>query len=145
MSIAWFIFVSLIVIGLQSYIYGKWGLSRVEYVRSFSEVAVFEGEEIKMTDEIANKKLLPIPWLRLEAKINENLQFKGQDQKEQETGLDQSKQSEIIHGNYHRMLFSLLPYQRIRRQQKLVIKKRGLYHIENVDYSIEAINDFGDN
>jgi len=144
MSIAWFIFVSLIVIGLQSYIYSKWGLSRVEYTRSFSEIAVFEGEEIEMTDEIANKKLLPIPWLRLEAKINENLQFKGQDQEERETSLDQSKQSEIIHGNYHRMLFSLLPYQRIRRQQKLVCTKRGFYHFDNVDLSTGDVFGFGE-
>src|SRR5690554_4979643 len=100
MSIAWFIFVTLIVIGLQSYIYGKWGLSRVQYTRFFSEVAVFEGEEIKMTDEIANKKLLPVPWLRLESKINENLQFKGQDQVEPEADQDDSQRSEIVHGNY---------------------------------------------
>src|SRR5690625_147874 len=94
MSITWFIFVTLIVIALQSYIYSKWGLSRVQYTRSFSEVAVFEGEEIKMTDEIANKKLLPVPWLRLESKINENLQFKGQDQVEQDTEQAQSRSEE---------------------------------------------------
>src|SRR5699024_899450 len=144
MSIAWFMFVLFIVIGLRSYIYSKWGLSRIEYTRSFSEVAVFEGEEIKMTDVVANKKLLPIPWLRLEAKINENLQFKGRDQEEQKADLDHSKQSEIIHGNYHRMLFSLLPYQRIRRQQNLVCTKRGFYHFEHVDLSTGDIFGFGE-
>lgn len=144
MSITWFIFVTLIVIALQSYIYSKWGLSRVQYTRSFSEVAVFEGEEIKMTDEIANKKLLPVPWLRLESKINENLQFKGQDQVEQDTEQAQSQQSEIIHGNYHRMLFSLLPYQRIRRKQNLICQKRGFYHFDNVDLSTGDVFGFGE-
>jgi uncharacterized protein (DUF58 family) len=139
MSIAWFIFVTLIVIGSQSYIYSKWGLSRVEYTRSFSEVAVFEGEAIKMTDEISNKKLLPIPWLRLEAKINKHLQFKGRDQTEQ----DHLQQSEIVHGNYHRMLFSLLPYQKIRRQQQLVCTKRGFYQFQNVDMSTGDVFGFG--
>ncbi len=144
MSIAWFIFVTLIVIGLQSYIYSKWGLSRIEYTRSFSEVAVFEGEEIKMTDEIANKKLLPIPWLRLEAKINENLQFKGRDLIENGASQDYSQRSEIIHGNYHRMLFSLLPYQKIRRKQYLVCTKRGFYHFDNVDLSTGDVFGFGE-
>src|SRR5690625_2634272 len=135
MSITWFIFVTLIVIALQSYIYSKWGLSRVQYTRSFSEVAVFEGEEIKMIDEIANKKLLPIPWLRLETKINENLQFKGQNKVAQGSDQEHSQRSEIIHGNYHRMLYSLLPYQKIRRKQYLVCTKRGFYHFENADLS----------
>lgn len=144
MSIAWFIFVTLIVIGMQSYIYSKWGLSRVEYARSFSEVAVFEGEEINMTDEIANKKLLPIPWLRLESKINENLQFKRRNQVDDKTDQDHSQRSEIIHGNYHRMLFSLLPYQKIRRKQHLVCTKRGFYQFDNVDMSTGDVFGFGE-
>ena len=78
MSIAWFIFITYVVFGAQAYIFGKWGLSRVQYTRTFNETAVFEGEAIEMIDEIANKKLLPVPWLRLESKINANLQFQRQ-------------------------------------------------------------------
>ena len=39
--------------------------ARILYTRSFNEKAVFEGEKIEMIDEISNKKLLPVPWLRL--------------------------------------------------------------------------------
>lgn len=140
MSIAWFIVVTLVVIGLQSFIYNKWGLSRVTYTRSFSEVSVFEGEAIQMTDEISNKKLLPVQWLRLEAKFDGHLQFEQRNQGNQEDG----QQSEIVHGNYHRMLFSLLPYQKIRRKQQLVCAKRGFYQFENVNLSTGDIFGFGE-
>src|SRR5690625_3589621 len=42
------------------------------------------------------------------------------------------------------MLFSLLPYQRIRRQQNLVCTKRGFYHFENVDLSTGDVFGFGE-
>lgn len=139
MSIAWFIVITLFVIGFQSFIYNKWGLSRVTYTRFFSEVSVFEGEAIQMTDEISNKKLLPLPWLRLEAKFDGNLQFQ-QWQGNHKDG----QQSEIVHGNYHRMLFSLLPYQKVRRKQHLICIKRGFYQFENIDLSTGDIFGFGE-
>lgn len=134
MSIAWFIFITFAVAGFQSYIYGKWGLSRIQYTRSFSEVAVVEGEEIEMVDEITNKKFLPVPWLRLESKISKYLQF----QKQSETDHD------IDHGGFHRTLFSLMPYQKIRRRQYLTCMKRGHYHFENVDITTGDVFGFGE-
>lgn len=134
MSIAWLIFITFVVIGLQSYIYGKWGLSHIEYTRSFNERAVVEGEEIEMTDEIVNKKLLPVPWLRLESKISTYLQF----QRQANTDHD------IDHGGFHRTLFSLMPYQRVRRRQLLTCTKRGYYHFENVDLSTGDVFGFNE-
>lgn len=122
MSIAWFIFATIVVIGIQGYVYHKWGLSHIEYHRSFSRRAVFEGERIEMVDEISNKKLLPIPWLRLESKINDRLQFR----KQSETDND------ISGGDYHRTVFSLLPYQKVKRTQELTCTKRGFYQFQTV-------------
>ena len=59
MNIAWFIVITFIIMGIQGYIYNKWGLSRIQYTRSFNEKAVFEGEKVEMIDEISNRKLLP--------------------------------------------------------------------------------------
>lgn len=131
MNIAWFIFIAFIVIGIQGYIYSKWGLARIHYSRYFSEKAVFEGEKVEMVDEISNRKLLPVPWLRLESKINANLQF------EKQSNLD----NEIDSGEYHRTLFSLMPYQKVRRRQSVTCTKRGYYRFETV--SLTAGDAFG--
>src|SRR5690625_6361540 len=74
-SLAWFIFITFIVIGVQAYIYGKWGLTGITYKRSFSERAVFAGEKIEMVDELVNEKILPLPWVRLESRISYHLEF----------------------------------------------------------------------
>src|SRR5690625_2277273 len=134
MSIAWFIFITFVVVGLQSYIYDKWGLSRIQYTRFFSERAVVEGEKIEMVDEITNKKLLPVPWIRLESKISKHLKF----QKKSETDHN------IDHGGFHRTLFSLMPYQKVRRRQYLTCTKRGHYHFEHVDLSTGDVFGFSE-
>lgn len=122
MGIAWFIFITFLIVGTQIYIYSRWGLSNLGYTRSFSEDAVFEGEEIEMVDEISNKKLLPVPWLRLEASIDRHLEFKN----------NPDHQSKIEHGQFHRSLFSLMSYQRVRRKQYLTCTKRGFYRFDTV-------------
>ncbi len=120
-SLAWFIFITLIVIGVQAYIYGKWGLTGITYKRSFSERAVFAGEEIEMVDELVNEKILPLPWVRLESRISHHLEF-----------IDEDLQGR---GDLHRTLFSLLPYQKIRRRQPLICLKRGHYQFDRVEIS----------
>ncbi|HLQ71463.1 MAG TPA: DUF58 domain-containing protein [Bacillota bacterium] len=139
MSIAWFIVITFVIVTLHIYIYHRWGLARIDYDRSFSEKSVFEGEDIEMIDEISNKKILPLPWLRLESSMNEHLVFK-----------QQSKYDNTVdHGSFHRTLFSLMPYQKIRRRQSLTCAKRGLYHFKTVALSTgdvfgfsESFNDF---
>lgn len=134
MSIAWFIIITFIVVVLQSYVYSKWGLKKVQYSRSFSERAVVEGETVEMIDEIVNKKLLPLPWLRLESKISEHLKFQTQ----------ANTNHEIDHGGFHRSLFSLLPYQKVRRRQTLTCTKRGHYRFETVEISTGDVFGFGE-
>src|SRR5699024_352896 len=95
-------------------------------------VAVFEGDEIEMVDEIVNKKLLPVPWLRLESKINEKLEFQKQ------------SDNEINHGGLHRALFSLMPYQKVRRRQYLTCTKRGFYHFTNAEITTGDVFGFGE-
>lgn len=131
---AWFIFITFVVIGIQSYVYTKWGLSRIKYTRSFNKEAAFEGEEIDMVDEITNKKILPVPWLRLESRISENLKFQNQ------ANID----NEMDHSGFHRTLFSLMPYQKVKRKQHLTCTKRGLYRFETVALSTGDVFGFGE-
>lgn len=122
MSIIWFIFVAIVVIGIHVLIYQKFGLKKIQYQRSFSENIVFEGEKVEMIDEISNRKLLPIPWLRLESKIDEHLQFRRQVETDNEMKTE----------GYHRTMFSLKPYQKVRRRQSLICTKRGHYEFKTV-------------
>src|SRR5690625_101204 len=134
MSIAWFIVITFVIVILHIFIYNRWGLTRIDYARSFSERAVFEGEEIEMTDEISNNKILPIPWLRLESSMNKHLVFKKQSKHD----------SAIDHGSFHRTLFSLMPYQKVRRKQSLTCTKRGLYRFKAVAITTGDIFGFGE-
>jgi len=133
MSIPWFIIITVAIIFGQSYIYSKWGLSRILYKRTFSKSIVFEGEEIEMVDEISNKKLLPIPWLRLESKIHASLKFRK----------ISNQDNEIDSEEFHRTLFSLMPYQKVKRRQKLTCTQRGYFQFKTVSMTTGDAFGFG--
>ncbi|SDB86669.1 Uncharacterized conserved protein, DUF58 family, contains vWF domain [Pelagirhabdus alkalitolerans] len=118
MNIAWFIVILILFIYAESMIYSKWGLNRLIYSRRFNTKRTFPNQKVEMIDEITNHKLLPIPWVRLESKIDPSLQIEG----------DYKQESE----SFHRTLFSLLPYQKITRRHQLTCTKRGVYHLDTV-------------
>lgn len=120
MSVQWFIFITVIVVTIQGWIFRKWGLKGIKYRRYFSVPAVFEGQEVEMVEVISNEKLLPVPWLRIESKISANLKFQKQ------FNLD------IQHRQFHKSLFSLMPYTRIIRRHKVKCLKRGCYYLNSV-------------
>ncbi|WP_186580829.1 DUF58 domain-containing protein [Aquibacillus kalidii] len=135
MSIAWTIFITLMVMLAQGAVYSKWGLNRIKYTRTFSQETAFEGEEVEMIDRISNHKLLPLPWLRLESKMNPNLVF----------------HKSTIHPNlnqeddqFHRTLFTLLPFQKITRRHKLTCVKRGYYPLQTVSIATGDVIGFGE-
>ena len=134
MSIAWFIFITIVIILFQSSLYKNFGLTNIEYKRYFNRKEVFQGEQIEMIDQIANKKLLPIPWLRLESKINSNLSFQKED----------NERSNAEGDSFHRTLFSLLPYQKITRRHKVTCSKRGYYQLSTVSMSTGDAFGFGE-
>src|SRR5699024_6429968 len=134
MSIAWFIVITLVIVIMQIFVYSRWGLSRIVYTRTFSEKTVFEGEEIEMVDVISNKKLLPVPWIRLEASMSEHLVFKQQGE----------NNNEIKHGSKHQTMFSLMPYQKIKRRHKLTCAKRGRYYLKTVALSTGDVFGFSE-
>src|SRR5690554_1411782 len=119
MKIQWLIFVSLVVVLIQAWISRKWALKGISYDRFFSRSRVFEGERIEMIERISNRKLLPVPWLRIESKISENLEFQRQ------FNLD------IKHQQFHKSLFSLMPYTAINRRHLIKCRKRGCYRLNS--------------
>lgn len=120
MSLAWFLIVLIIVLDIQSRIFDRWGPRGLSYKRTFNTDAVFEGEEVQMVEQIRNKKLLLMPWLRIESKIDSDLQFQ------------QSANLSIRHDEFHTSLFSLMPYTGITRRHRVFCKKRGCYRLNSV-------------
>ena len=76
MSALWF----AIVIGLFSLIQMQFffftGLRKIYYRRYFNKTSVFEGESAEMVEILENRKLAPVPWLRVESSISPYLCFK---------------------------------------------------------------------
>jgi uncharacterized protein (DUF58 family) len=120
MSIYWFLFVTLIILLAQGFIYRRFGFKRLHYSRVFSTSACFMGDEVQVLETISNRKLLPLPWLLLQSQIHTNLQFK------QQSNLGISK------GDYyqnHKSLFSLMPFTQITRKHHVICLKRGCYKL----------------
>ncbi|XEC92531.1 DUF58 domain-containing protein [Paenibacillus tarimensis] len=123
MDIHWLILAVLAVIFIQGQFYRRFGQRRLTYSRSFSVKRCFQGDEIEMREEIANRKPLPLPWLRVESLLHAGMQFQSQ------TNL------EISNGEYvqnHKSFFSLLPYTKITRRHRVVCTRRGAYRINSV-------------
>lgn len=120
MNIAWIMFVTILLIYMQGVLFQRWGLAKITYNRKFNKEAVFEGQHVELIDQIANEKILPLPWVRLESKINLNLEIK-----QTVDHVSEDKQ-------FHRTLFSFLPYQKITRRHEVTCLKRGLYKLQTV-------------
>jgi uncharacterized protein (DUF58 family) len=122
MGIHWLIFIAVLVLVAQTVLYKKRGIQKIGYDRFFNVQHAFAGEEVEMVEKITNRKLLPLPWLRLESSIQAGLQF------EQQSDLN------ISSGDYyqnHRSLFSLAPYTEIVRRHKVVCAQRGSFFLQS--------------
>lgn len=112
----------LLFFGL-GWVYYRWALARVSYDRYFSQTTAFEGDRIEMVERIANRKLLPVPWLRLESFLSRELVFGKQ------INLDISS-GELFQN--HLSLFSLRSYRQIVRRHDVHCRKRGHYRLTSV-------------
>ncbi|WP_238655223.1 DUF58 domain-containing protein [Paenibacillus piscarius] len=121
MSLPWFIACTFLLLVLVSVIYDRNALKKVSYTRYFSAKAVYAGEQVEMVEEIANKKLLPLPWLRLESSIAKGLEFGDQDN----LGISSGEISQN-----HVSLFFLRSFRHIRRRHQVTCRERGFFVLE---------------
>lgn len=115
------VFVILIVI--QAIFFRKIGLKSVSCRRWFSTRFAFEGDEILMCEEISNEKPVPVPLLVIESCLDRNIE------------LSSAVELDANESNYHRSLFSLMPFSRIVRRHKVRLSKRGYYNLKSVAVS----------
>ena len=104
----------------QAVFYKKNALKRVHYARRFSRARVFAGQTVELIEVLANEKLLPVPWVRVESRIDANLRFKRQEN------------LEIADGLFHKSLFYLGAYRRVTRTHQVTCLRRGYYDCSQV-------------
>ena len=117
---------ALIILGIFAFISCLCGvlvtrvsLKSLDCVRSFNRVSAFEGEEGEMVEVVSNNSWMLVPWLRVESRISPYLIFGKQE------NLD------VIGKMYQKSIFSLMPYQRIKRRHRVRFSHRGEYNIGN--------------
>lgn len=122
MSLHWLLFVTVVLLLLQVQIYRWWGMRGIRYERYFNVSKCAEGDTVHLVEKVANRKWLPLPWLRLESLIHAHLKF--------HTQFDMDISSGERYQN-HKSLFSLLPYMQITRRHRVVCTKRGCYRLNS--------------
>lgn len=100
-------------------LYKYFNLRGMTYKRTLSESAVFEGEKISMVEDIENNNFLPIAGMKAESLISPNLR------------LNYIKNMQAT-GGYHRSVFSIMPFYRLKRTHEVTCLMRGDYNVGNV-------------
>lgn len=139
-----FFFALILVALFQVWIFSRFSLRRLSYRRKFTPNAVNAGDTVTMIETIRNEKLLPLPWIRIEAGISSNLLFgrqsvtHGNTQEDSQVAVSDTSalalQNTVQTGarQYHRSVFSLGPYSSVTRRHKVTCPRRGYYHIKSV-------------
>lgn len=117
---------AVIVLLFQSRIYKKHAYDKLEYKVSVSANEVFEGEEIYIYEEITNKKLLPLPFLKVDTELPDGLSFRIVE-RDSKTGELKETFPGIIHS-----IFVLRGNQIIKRRWRVKCGIRGTYHLGSV-------------
>ena len=108
---------------LQGLLIALFGMKRVGYDRRFSRPSAYAGERVELVEVIRNRKILPVPWIRVESRISPFLRF-GHG--------GQSEEREISADQYHKSVFYLGPFSQIRRRHDVTCLKRGHYEVGSV-------------
>jgi uncharacterized protein (DUF58 family) len=99
-----------------SRLWNRFCLHRIEYRRRLSRNHVFFGDEIIFEVEIANRKLLPLPWLQIEDELPEEVTLlKGKASVAHET--------RVILSN----MFPIKWYHRVKRRFPMRCQQRGCF------------------
>lgn len=95
------------------------GMKKLTCSREFSRKRVFEGERGELVETVRNDTPFIIPWLRVESYISPHLQIGKQD------NLHVSAEM------YYCSVFTMMPYQQIRRTHQVKFARRGAYDLGN--------------
>ena len=118
------LFMALFVLGAiiaQNYIYERFWDKDLSLDFAFSSREAFEGDKLYLSEELTNRKLLPLPWIFVKFQVSRNLKFA-------------TEANPDADNNYYQFdIFSIMMYQRIRRKHSFTCEKRGFYKIRRLN------------
>lgn len=106
---------------LQNYLYRRFWNIKLSVDLSFSDDNAIEGEELILYETVINKKLLPLPILKVKFMTSKYLSF-----------LD-TNNSKVTDNYYRNDLLSIMMYQKLTRSLSFLCTHRGYYTISNMD------------
>ncbi len=112
------------VYGLFGLVLTRFGLRGLACTRAFSRQTAFEGEEGELVEVVRNDRPLLIPWLRLESNISPWLP------------LGRQENLNASDSRHYASLFTLMPYQQVRRRHRVRFLHRGEYDLGNATLTI---------
>lgn len=118
---------AIVVALVEAYLTVKYSLHKVILERSFDTRHAACGQEIHMIERISNNKILPVPCLKVESKIDRSLKF------------GRLQDLNILEDMFHVSLFCLLPFTRIIRTHTVKCTKRGYYHLTSASLTARSI------
>lgn len=118
----------LVVFFLQAKYLPRTTFKAIKYRRYFTPDVISAGETTTLVEEISNTRLLPVPWLRIEAQLSPNLIFG----KNGQTKFDPNAAVPDKYRQFHRSMFTLPPYTTISRRHTVFVPRRGYYAIPTV-------------
>jgi hypothetical protein len=105
---------------LQVFLFCTYVFHKLEYKCEFSVSEAHEGDSIYLVETVCNRKLLPVPWLKVDIHTSRWLGFAG-------TCSVVAQDSRRVTSS-----FILKSYQKTTRKWKLKCLKRGVFTTENV-------------
>lgn len=106
-----------LIIGIVPELWHRQSLRHLVVRQQVSQRNVFYGETVKLTINIENRKLLPLPWLQVENKITPSLTQEDQD----------ATRLQKISRQTFSSTWLLAPFQRVKRHYNLRCMVRGLH------------------
>lgn len=127
----------LIVIFLQGRYFPRCNFKSLRYRRYFTPDIITEGESTTLVEHISNARLLPIPWVRVEAQLSPYLIFGSGTANPDAVKPDKYRQ-------FHRSMFTLPAYTTITRRHNVTVPHRGYYAVPSVTMTTGDILGIGD-
>ena len=115
----------------------KFGLRGLQCTRAFSRAAYFEGDEGEMIEIVRNDRPLIVPWLRVESHISPYLQLGRHKNGGAASALAEARENLDVSGRrYYCSLFTMMPYQQVKRRHRVKFLHRGAYDLGSASLSV---------
>ena len=122
MSLIGIILGAFLLFYLQDRLYCRLWDKDLSVSLEFSGKSAVEGEECELCERVENRKLLPIPALKVKFQVSRQLQF-----------ADEEGVSSVTDQYYRNDVLSIRPFMRHVRRLRFRCKKRGYYWINGLD------------